>query len=152
MLLRAGTNASIELHLDATEDCQRALALNREYGGRVLFDMKVSPSEQTHLSVKFWGSISTVNGSDFVAQSNTWLLDPTHAWAQYGWAHQWPCELDQTDPVRASAIDGPFPGRWQYVTYPIPKEWTKGKSTITLGLVSGSSFNEKKRFAHILLK
>ena len=101
--------------------------------------MRVSPSKQTHLSVKFWGSISTVNGSAFVAQSNTWLLDPTRAWAQYGWAHQWPCELDQTDPGRGSAIDGPFPGRWQYVTYPIPKEWTTGKSTVTLGLVSGSS-------------
>ena len=65
------TNASIELHPHATPDCQSALALNRTAGGRVLFDMQVSPTEQTHLSVKYWGSIAMVNGTAFVEQANT---------------------------------------------------------------------------------
>jgi hypothetical protein len=133
------TNASIELHPHATPDCQSALALNRTAGGRVLFDMQVSPTEQTHLSVKYWGSIAMVNGTAFVEQANTWLLDPTTEpkWGQHGWAHSWPCELDQADPGRGNAIDGPFPDRWQYATYPLPKSWTENKTTLTIGLGTG---------------
>jgi hypothetical protein len=40
-----------------------ALALDRAAGGRVLFDMQVSPSEQNHLSVKYWGGVAMVNGT-----------------------------------------------------------------------------------------
>ena len=46
--------------------------------------MKVSPTEPNHLTVKYWGGVSVVNGTAFVEQSNTWLLDPTGK--QYGWA------------------------------------------------------------------
>lgn len=130
-------NATAEHQPDAPVDCRDALALDRQHGGRVLFDMSVSPTEPTHLTVKFWGGLSVVNGSNFTAQSNTWLLDATKGWAQHGWAHAWPCELDQSDPGRSAALDGSFPGRWQYATYPIPEEWTRGKTTLRLGLGTG---------------
>jgi hypothetical protein len=143
------TNASAEVHPQATADCRTGLAINRTSGGQVLFDMGVSPTEVTHLTVKYWGSVSVVNGTPFVKQGNTWLLDPTcrtsptshkcvtPRWKQFGWAHSWPCELDQADPGRSSAIDGPFPGRWQYTTYPLPQAWTANKTIVRLGLGTG---------------
>ena len=143
------TNATVELHPQATPDCRNALALNRTGGGRVLFDMAVSPTEVAHLSVKCWGGVSIVNGTPFESQSNTWLLDSTcrispttgkcgsQRWQQHGWAHSFPCELDQADPGRSSALDGSLPGRWQCATCPLPREWTANKTTLRLGLGTG---------------
>ena len=45
-----------------------ALVLDREHGGRVLFNMTVDPDQQNHLTIKYWGGISYVNGTAFVKQ------------------------------------------------------------------------------------
>jgi hypothetical protein len=107
-------------------------------GGRVLFDMKVDPSVsvRTHLTVKFWGgSLAGIPQT----QRDTWLLDPKSNFSsQYGSSHNFPCELDQVDPVRGIAMSGPLPGRWQYATFALPFEWTALRTKITLGLGTGN--------------
>ena len=132
------TNGTIVVQPDATADCRRALQLDLSHGGRVLFDMAVDPTRRTHITVKYWGGLGLNGSQPFLGQQNTWLLDPTDgSYRQHGWAHSWPCELDQSDPVRGSSIDGPFPNRWQYVTYPLPAAWTAGQTTLRIGLGTG---------------
>ena len=140
----AAVNGSTLRYADAPADNNLALAFGtRETGGgagqgRVLFDMACSPTGMTHLTVKFWGGAAMINGSKYGHQMNTWLLDPAKNYsAQWGWGHAWPCELDQTNPDRSEALDGPFPGRWQFVTYVLPERWTHGKSTVRLGIGTG---------------
>ena len=59
-------------------------------GGAILFELEVSPLEQNHITVKFWG------GKVAADQTDTWMLDPaTNFTVQYGSSHAWPCELDQ---------------------------------------------------------
>jgi hypothetical protein len=114
------------------------LAFDLVSGGSITFVMTVDPAAQTHITVKFWGGVDVVNGSRVETQQNTWLLDPAKNFTtQHGWSHEWPCELDQADPLRSSAAIGAFPQRWQYATYPLPLEWTAGRTTIRLGLGTG---------------
>lgn len=106
-------------------------------GGSIRFTMAVDPVEQTHLTVRFWGGATLINGSVLTAQQNTWLLNPLTNFTQWGASHEWPCEFDQFDPSRSIAGSGAFPNRWQYVTYPLPRDWTANRTELELGLGTG---------------
>jgi hypothetical protein len=137
----AAVNGSLLKYSSAPADNNLALVLGRERGagqGSVLFDMAVNPTGLNHITVKFWGGAAMINGSKATRQMNTWLLDPaTNYSEQWGWGHAWPCELDQTNPSRSEADDGPFSGRWQYVTCVLPEAWTRGKTMAKLGIGTG---------------
>ena len=66
--------------------------------------MIVDPLQRTHLTIKFWGG--ALAGVPQV-QRDTWLLDPALNYSkQYGSSHNFPCELDQVDPVSGVAMWG----------------------------------------------
>ena len=105
-------------------------------GGAVLFVMAVDPRRRNHLTIKFLGG--ALAGVPQV-QRDTWLLDPAANFShQYGSSHNFPCELDQVDPIRGVAMNGPLPGRWQYITYALPLEWTLLRKKVKLGLGTGN--------------
>ena len=105
-------------------------------GGFLLFSMTVDPRERTHLTVKFWGG--ALAGVPQLHR-DTWLLDPAKNFtAQHGSSSNFPCEFDGVHPVTGVAAAGPLPGRWQYVTYALPLEWTLLRKEIQLGLGTGN--------------
>ena len=55
-----------------------------------------------------------------------------------GSSSNFPCEFDGVHPVEGVAAAGPLPGRWQYVTYALPLEWTLLRKTVQLGLGTGN--------------
>lgn len=57
-------NASIERQPGVPDDETLALILDPKHGGRVTAELIVSPSEQTYITVKFWGG---ENRSSFFA-------------------------------------------------------------------------------------
>ena len=67
------TNVTLEKESRAPGDNDVSLVLDRTHGGSILFDMKVDPISQNHITVKFWGDTAIVNGTAFMIQQNTWL-------------------------------------------------------------------------------
>lgn len=115
-------------------------------GGSIRFDMNTNPDQQNYLTIKQWGSDSVMCPLYLRDGQGRWVAAPaksirdtgknvvwTPIWEFAGGAGQGPLGV----------ANGPFPGRFYYVTYPIPQEMTNGKSTVTLQLQAvGNSFDD----------
>lgn len=87
-------------------------------GGSFSWIMKISPLEQNYLTVKLWGSDKDERSGRLILFANN---------LQVGYRHEGDHDLlNQTD------NDPLAPGRFVYVTVPLPPQQTVGKSTIEL--------------------
>jgi hypothetical protein len=51
------------MHTGVPSDDAKAMVFDPKHGGRVVAEMIVSPTEQTYITVKYWGGIGVANGS-----------------------------------------------------------------------------------------
>lgn len=87
--------------------------------GSITFTLACDPVRQNYLTVKLWGS-DTVTGTQYL-----YLYDPKNRIGVY--QDDWP-------EVTIWTSQPPFPGRFVYSTYLIPKTLTAGKSQVILKL------------------
>ena len=106
------------------ESARRLLAREPvgEYGGNVRFTMTCDPLKPTYLTVKFWGS-------DAGEELGRLLLFVEGK--QLGVRH-----LGDIDSLDIPSSAPRFLGRFFYKTLPLPKEMTKGKSSVDLEIRS----------------
>ena len=93
----------------------------RVEGGNITFRMRVDPQKQNYCTVRFWGSDT----------GNENILILFCEGKQVGYRH-----LGDYDVLDRSNGQAPFPGRFIYVTTPIPIQATKGKKEIELSIRS----------------
>jgi len=91
-----------------------------EPGGEISFTVRCDPDNQNYLTVKLWGSD--------VNPCVLFLADETGK--RYG---NYLTEMPELDLNQGKPS---FQGRFYYVTYPIPRELTQGKTSIRLKLVA----------------
>ena len=101
----------------------------RRSGGSVSFTLDCDPDGQNYLTLKFWGGKKTYGNLHlFHGKKQISCLS-----SQDGWP-----ALDGFNKKPRS----PFPGRFWYSTYPIPRSITDGKDSVRLRVVSfGSWYN-----------
>jgi hypothetical protein len=87
--------------------------------GSIAFTVACDPVRQNYLTVKLWGS-DTVSGTQYL-----YLYDPVNKIGNY--QDDWP-------EVAIWTSQPPFPGRFVYSTYLIPRSLTTGKTQVTLRL------------------
>jgi len=87
--------------------------------GSITFTLACDSVRQNYLTVKLWGS-DTVSGIQYL-----YLYDPANRIGTY--EDDWP-------EVAVWTSQPPFPGRFVYSTYLIPKSLTAGKTEVTLKL------------------
>lgn len=84
----------------------------------VRFTMKVDPERQNYFSAKFWGG--EVSGNLLILQVDG---------KQLGYRH-----LGDYDILDHGAVEPQFPGRFLYVTFPLPRTLTHGKRSLEFEL------------------
>jgi hypothetical protein len=92
------------------------------------FTMACDSALQTYLTVKLWGG-DTIPGVIY-------LYDPSRGYALTNYEGQSVPELDDQDDTTPMS-----PGRFVYVTMPIPLASTQGKQTVTLTLDAAEAFS-----------
>jgi len=92
------------------------------------FTMACDPALQTYLTVKLWGGDTT--------PGVIYLYDPSRGYALTNYEGQSVPELDDQEDTTPMS-----PGRFVYVTMPIPLASTQGKQTVTLTLNAAESFS-----------
>jgi hypothetical protein len=98
-------------------------------GNAVLtFTMACDPTLQTYLTVKLWGGDTT--------PGVIYLYDATRGYGLTNYEGQSVPQLDDQDDTTPMS-----PGRFVYVTMPIPLASTQGKQTVTLTLNAAESFS-----------
>ena len=98
-------------------------------GNAVLtFTMACDPTLQNYLTVKLWGGDTT--------PGVIYLYDATRGYALTNYEGQSVPELDDQDSTTPMS-----PGRFVYVTMPIPLASTQGKQTVTLTLNAAEAFS-----------
>jgi hypothetical protein len=93
----------------------------RVEGGNISFTMQIDPEKQNYCTVRFWGGDA----------GNKNLLILFCEGKQIGYRH-----LGDLDMLNIANEEAPFPGRFNYVTLPLPLSMTKGKTTINLSIRS----------------
>ena len=127
------------------QPCHRLLPVSDRWeGGWMRFAMKSHPAEKNYLTVKLWGSDSVMAPLYLRDEKGRWVAAPRISMRRSGdnaaWTPLWEFAGDEAGgPLGAAG--GPFPGRFIYVTYPIPREMTEGKSEVILHIQAvGSRF------------
>jgi hypothetical protein len=92
------------------------------------FTMACDPTLQTYLTVKLWGGDTT--------PGVIYLYDPSRGYALTNYEGQSVPELDDQEDTTPMS-----PGRFVYVTMPIPSASTQGKQTVALTLNAAESFS-----------
>lgn len=98
-------------------------------GGDLTFTMKIDPSKRNYVTVKFWGEDETTYTADM---GRLYLYVPLDG---INYSISGRHESDYT----ALSLDGskaPLPGRFFYSTTMLPLWMTKGKTTLTIKIVS----------------
>ncbi|MFO7904931.1 MAG: discoidin domain-containing protein [Pirellulaceae bacterium] len=118
--------------------CRRLLPVTDQWeGGWLRFVMKCEPRAKTYLTVKFWGSDKITVPLYLRDAKGRWVVSSPQAMRRSGDNAAWTPIWEYAGGV----AKGPFPGRFIYVTYPIPREMTRGRTEVTLQLQAvGSSF------------
>jgi len=83
-------------------------------GGRLAFALKVDPEKQNYATVKLWGSDATRNQLVLFCEGK-----------QIGYRH-----LGDIDILDIGGGEAAFPGRFIYITTPLPLAMTKGESEL----------------------
>ena len=103
-------------------------------GGYVDFELTVDPGDQNYLTVKVWGG----SGADAERPGSTLLLrDPDTGDAPFTHVGYGPVPRHhpRRGEISRQHMAAPFPGRFFYVTYPIPRAMTDGNSSVQLRLL-----------------
>lgn len=107
-------------------------------GGRLSFKMKVDSAAQNYLTVKLWGSDKGKESGRLILFANG---------LQVGYRHE-----SDYDVINQCDQEGQAPGRFLYVTLPLPLRLTVGKSDVDLRIDSlgwiwyyGANFTEYQR-------
>jgi hypothetical protein len=91
-------------------------------GGSISFSLKVDPSLQNYVTVKFWGSDKGAGSGRLVLFANG---------LQVGYRREGDYDvLNQTDE------EGECPGRFLYETLPLPPALTRGKTSVELKIAA----------------
>ena len=109
---KAKTAGTIEEAGGMEESCRRL-----QSDGALEFDLKCEAGRQNYLTVKFWGGDADV--------ATIYLFDGDKSIGNYGE------EKPELDSDQGGVV---LPGRFYYVTYPIPREMTDGKDHVRLKL------------------
>ncbi len=91
-------------------------------GGSLEWTMKVDPQKQNHLTVKLWGSDKGRESGRLVLFANG---------LQVGYRHE-----SDYDVINTCEDEAQAPGRFLYVTLPLPPALTQGKTSIDLKVQS----------------
>ena len=122
--------------------------------GWVRFKLKVEPGVTNYFTLKPWGGAP--NGSEPSYETLTFLLQPDKLSQTMGMAEFmaaaigknmggripiYPNELDLVSNDQSDSNDGPFPGRWQYMTYVLPESMVpaSGVSVLQLPVPAGTA-------------
>ncbi|SLM65060.1 MULTISPECIES: class I SAM-dependent methyltransferase [Dickeya] len=97
------------------------------YGGSLTFTMKVDPQRRNYVSVKLWGD-DDVNSA--IGRLYLYVVKEGVEY-QVGYRHE-----GDYMPLSVAHWHKPLPGRFFYSTTLLPYTMTKGRSTITLKIVS----------------
>ncbi len=106
------------------QTARRLLPLDRPAfeGGTITFDVKVNPAAQNYFTIKLWGS-------DCGAKSGRLILLSGHK--QIGYRHE-----GDYDVLNQIEDDPSYPGRFVYMTAPLPPMLTKGQRRLSLTMAS----------------
>ena len=89
-------------------------------GGRLAFTLQVNPQKQNYATVKLWGSDATQNQLVLFCEGE-----------QIGYRH-----LGDIDILDIGGGEAAFPGRFIYITTPLPLAMTKGKTELHMEIRS----------------
>ncbi len=98
------------------------------------FELACDPQQQNYFTVKVWGG----SGAEAERPGSTLLLrDPDTGDAPFGHVPHGPVPRNhpRRGEISRQHMAAPFPGRFFYVTYPIPRAMTDGNSTVQLRLL-----------------
>ena len=122
------------------QSARRLLPVEDEWeGGWMRFVMESAPEEKNYLTVKLWGSDNRLSHLYLRDQEGRWVIATPESMRRGGDNASWTPVWE----FAGGTPGGPFPGRFIYVTYPIPREMTEGRSNVTLHLqAAGESFGD----------
>ncbi|HEY3329242.1 MAG TPA: hypothetical protein VGK19_04415 [Capsulimonadaceae bacterium] len=107
-------------------------------GGSLTFSLKVDPSSANYVTFKLWGSDASAVASRLLLSSNGLAI---------GYRDQG--DYDIVNQVEAMPL---YPGRFVYVTLPLPPSLTNGKTTLSITLSAigpiypyGGSFEQRQK-------
>jgi hypothetical protein len=117
----AQTNSEI-IHGGLGESARRLLppATNHWEGGRMSFRVAVDPAKLNYATAKFWGSDAAQGMLILFCEGK-----------QVGYRH-----LGDVDVLDIGSGEPNFPGRFFYVTTPLPESLTRGRTNVTLEIRS----------------
>ncbi|MDX5567787.1 Tat pathway signal sequence domain protein, partial [Streptomyces sp. ID05-04B] len=115
---------------------QRARVLNPTepatyWGGALKFDVAVSPTRTTYVTVRLWGDDFDSTSRQAASGTNMWRLQLFCDGLQVG--HQDEGAVDSLDILDTSPRT---PGRFFFHTLPLPERLTRGKEKVTLEIRS----------------
>ncbi len=118
-------------------------------GGWMRFVMKCEPDQKNYLTVKLWGSDNVMSPLYLRDKDGRWVAAPAISMHRTGDNAAWTPLWEFAGGVAGGPLgvaNGPFPGRFIYATYPIPREMTQGRSEVTLQIQAVGSEFERPMF------
>jgi len=101
------------------------------WGGTLTFDVKVSPTGTTYVTVRLWGDDHDSTATEAGFGSNNWRLQLFCEGLQIGYQDEG--AVDSLDILDTSPRT---PGRFFFHTLPLPEKLTAGKETVSLEIRS----------------